>query len=128
MMVQRHEGKDSGAAPNTTTPRHSRNLTESTGADAIYRDWSAPGFHGALNARGAGQGAAVVVSGCRAEHVLLVPDRGVRDGGDGVVVGERLEGVKGRLRERLLSRPRPVWKLRRRDAWRVEGSRRDEGR
>ena len=113
----------------TTTQRRSRNLTESTGADAIYRDWSAPGFHGPLSARGVGgQGAGVVGSGCRAEHVLLAPGRGVREGGDGVVVGERLEGVKGRLRERLLLRPAGVWKLRRRDAWRVEGRRREEGR
>ncbi len=138
-----HEHNDADARPNdhhrpsadtttTTTPqqRRSRNLTESTGADAIYRDWSAPGFHGALSARGgAGQGAGVVGAGCRAEHVLLAPvGGGVRGGEDGVVVGERLEGVKGRLRARLLLRPRGQWKLRRRDAWWVDGRRRGEGR
>ena len=126
---QHHLRSADTTTSSSTQQRRSRNLTESTGADAIYRDWSAPGFHGALSARGSlGQGAGVVGAGCRAEHVLLASDRGVREEGGGVAaVGERLEGVKGRLRERL-SRPRPVWKLRRRDAWRVDGGRRGEGR
>ncbi len=130
MQQQQQSQQQQSAVPDAATaPRQSRNLTESSGADAIYRAWSAPGFHGALSAREAGR--AVVVAGCEAEHVALVPGRVVRKGKsegegnkDGNGEGREKEGLRARLRGLMHRRSGEArlgrWRLRRRDAWRVE--------